>query len=73
MDIKIINPYQNNGDRIVEFDGFSSIYLKGEEVDILFEELDNELNYGDTREELQKKIFELEDEVSMLQRELGLR
>jgi len=73
MDIKIINPYQNNGDRIVEFDGFSSIYLKGEEVDILFEELDNELNYGDTREELQKKIFELEDEISMLQRELGLR
>jgi len=73
MDIKIINPYQNNGDRIVEFDGFSSIYLKGEEVDILFEELDNDLNYGDTREELQKKIFELENEISMLQRELGLR
>jgi len=73
MDIKIINPYKNNGDRIVEFDGFSSIYLKVEDVDILFEELDNDLNYGDTREELQKKIFELEDEISMLQRELGLR
>jgi len=73
MDIKIINPYQNNRDRIVEFDGFSSIYLKGEELDNLFEELDNELNYGDTREELQKQIFELEGEVSMLQRELGLR
>jgi len=73
MDIKIINPYQHNEDRIVEFDGFSSIYLRGEEVDNLFKELDNELNYGDTREELQKKIFELEDEVSMLQRELGLR
>ena len=73
MDIKIINPYQNNGDRIVEFDGFSSIYFKGEEAKNLLEELDNELNYGETIEELQSKIFELEDEISMLQRELGLR
>ena len=73
MDIKIIKPYPYNEDRILEFDCFSSIYLKGEEVKNLFEELDNELNYGDTREELQSKIFELEDEVSMLQRELGLR
>jgi len=72
MNIKIIKPYQHNEDRIVEFDNFQ-IYLKEDEVKNLLEELDNELNYGDTREELQKQIYELEDEVSMLQRELGLR
>ena len=50
MDIKIIKPYQYNEDRIVEFDGFSSIYFKGEEAKNLLEELDNELNYGETIE-----------------------
>ena len=72
MYINIIRPYKDFGDIILEFDNISIRFSK-DNLSEIFKKIDNELNYGDTREELQSKIFELEDEISMLQRELGLR
>lgn len=72
MIIEIVKPYISSGQRIITLDNIT-IILQKDETNELFEELDNELNYGETRTELKRKINDLESEVRILERELGLR
>lgn len=62
MNIEIVKPYQNSEQRIITFDNIT-ITLDGKEMYILLETLDNELNYGYTREDLENKIEDLESEL----------
>jgi ribosomal protein S13 len=72
MNIEIVKPYQSSEQRIITLDNIT-ITLQEEEVKKLSEELDNDLNYGDTREELQQQIYDLLDEINIYRKELGLR
>jgi hypothetical protein len=72
MNIEIVKPYQSSEQRIITLDNIN-ITLQEEEVKKLSEELDNDLNYGDTREDLQKQVYDLLDEINIYRKELGLR
>lgn len=63
MYIEIIKPFQSSGIRTITLDNIT-ITFQEDEVNELFEKLDNELHYKTTREDLQKTINELEDELN---------
>jgi isopropylmalate/homocitrate/citramalate synthase len=71
MYINIIRPYKDFGDIIIEFDNVSIRFNK-DNLNEIFEKLDEELNDGYTRDVMDEQIQELKDEIHYLQRELNI-
>lgn len=69
MSIEINKPYSSLKTYDVSFD-CTSIRLNESEIKNLFEQLDNELHYDETREDLIKKIEDLEEKVIVLENEV---
>lgn len=65
MNITITKPWNSSEAREIEIDNIT-IRLDGKAVIELFESLDNELHFGDTREDLYDVIEELNEKINDL-------
>jgi len=63
LNIKIVRPYSSLKDRIIEIEDFLSLNLNESTCEELHKQLDEELYFGETREDLLEKIENLENEL----------
>jgi hypothetical protein len=63
LNIEIRKPYSSSDDRLIEIDNLITLNLNKNTFEALYEQMDNELYYGETREDLLDKIEELESEL----------
>ena len=63
LTIKIIRPYSSLKDRIIEIEDLISLKLNESTCEELHKQLDEELYFGGTREDLLEKIENLEEEL----------
>ena len=63
LTIKIIRPYSSLKDRIIEIEDLISLKLNESTCEELHKQLDEELYFGETREDLLEKIENLEEEL----------
>lgn len=61
MDISITKPYSSSENRIIEIENVT-ITLDKRDLEDLFEQLDSELHYNTTREDLIKELEEVKAE-----------
>ena len=63
LNIEISKPYSSSNDRLIEIDNLITLNLNKNTFEALYKQMDNELYYGETREDLLDKIEELESEL----------
>jgi hypothetical protein len=63
LNIEIVRPYSSLKDRIITIENIYSLTLNESTCEELHRQLDEELHYGETREDLLEKIEDLESEL----------
>lgn len=63
LNIEIIRPYSSLKDRIIKIEDIIDLNFNESTCEEIYRQLDEELHFGETREDLLERIDELEDEL----------